>query len=277
MNLLKGLRICLLLLIGLFVAPGISFASGYVSASISSGPQNYIENISSFYLDVFDYLTIGTEATFFDKKDSDFSQIYLLEAIISPNKAIEFDVGLTFSPQSNNMKSNSFFGGINYIIYRSDANAEGKAGYSTTVGVAGEVKDTYRKVASEWRKLDQNSISLSLKQTFLTDYFFRLGYTIYSYGYETIGAEIIGRRFITGLPSNMFSATLGAYLLNRLTLDLTYSTTAFKLNQPRESSYAIGLDYALLQNIGINLGYTLYSYTDKKDSYYTGGITYYFK
>jgi len=287
MNPLKGVKISLLLIIGLFVNASISFASGLVSTSISAGPQDYIESRSSVYLSISDYLKFGTKATFFDKRDSDLSQVYLLEAIISPDKAIGFNAGLTFSPPSNNMKSSSLFGGISYMLYRADADLSGESSYSTTIGVSGEVKDIYLKIntSAQWRKLDQNSIGLSLNQTFLKDYFFALNYVTYMYGHdEAIGRNIRDRilrgfmelRFTTGLPSNTFSASLGAYLLNRLTLDLTYSKTAFKLNQPIESSYAIGLDYSLFQNIGMNLEYALYSYADQNDSYYTGGITYYF-
>jgi len=285
-NLLTGAKIYLLFLIVLFINAGISFAAGLVSTSISVGPQDYIESSSSLYLDVSDYLKIGTKATFFDKKDSDLSQSYLLEAIASPKKVIEFNAGYTFSPPSNNMKSSSLFGGISCMLYRSDVDARGESSYSTTIGVSGEAKDIDFKIdtSAKWRKFDQNSIGFSLNQTFLKDYFLTLNYVTYMYGHEAVGRNMIDRilrgfmelRFATGLPLNTLSTTLGAELLNRLTVDLTYSTTAFKLNQPRESFYAIGLGYALLQNLGINLEYTLYNYADRKDSYYTGGITYYF-
>lgn len=277
------------LLTCLAVNSGVSFASGLVSSKITTGPQDYIESNSSLYLDVSDFLKVGTKAIFWDKKDFDLSQSYLLEAIASLKKIIEFNAGYTFSPPSNNTKSSSLFGGISYMLYKSDVDAIGASSYSTTIGVSGEAKDIDFKIdtSAKWRKLNQNSIGFSLNQTFLKNYFLTLNYVIYMYGHEAEGRHIrnmIGKiprgfmklRFAPELPLNTFSTILGAELLNRLTLDLTYSTTVFKLNQPRESFYAIGLDYALLQNIGVSLEYMLYSYIGREDPYYTGGITYYF-
>jgi len=277
------------LLTCLAVNSGVSFASGLVSSKITTGPQDYIESNSSLYLDVSDFLKVGTKAIFWDKKDFDLSQSYLLEAIASLKKIIEFNAGYTFSPPSNNTKSSSLFGGISYMLYKSDVDAIGASSYSTTIGVSGEAKDIDFKIdtSAKWRKLNQNSIGFSLNQTFLKNYFLTLNYVIYMYGHEAEGRHIrnmIGKiprgfmelRFAPELPLNTFSTILGAELLNRLTLDLTYSTTVFKLNQPRESFYAIGLDYAMLQNIGVSLEYMLYSYVGREDSYYTGGITYYF-
>ncbi|MBM4135903.1 MAG: hypothetical protein FJ241_03635 [Nitrospira sp.] len=280
--------------------PDPSFASGKFGTSLSFGPDDYQENRSVIYLDLTPHMGINASTSFYKERYLTTTEEYQIEAIVFLHHNLTMSGGYFLSPPSNNLKSYSLFGSVDFTLFRAGLDKDGQSRYKTTVSVSGETKELFLNTYFQnrypkWYNLNQDSMGISLNQTVLKDYYFEISYISYHYDRDLnmINTALLKRirtrqpsfvrlgqinalGFISGLPSKIYTVTLGAQLFERLHIDGSCSKIHFELYQPAASLYTIGLDFSLLQNLELNLELNLPSSEASEDIYYTGGITYYF-